>query len=106
MVGSLPSSLPSQRSIPSTGLDGGLLSFIYAHDHPDNCFPSLHVSLTVLASLIWAARRPGLTIFLVAWVVLVAPSTLFTKQHVLLDVLAGAVLGGASFRLGPALADP
>jgi membrane-associated phospholipid phosphatase len=84
----------------------GLVSFIYANDQPYNCFPSLHVSLTVLASLIWARGRRRLAVPLAGWVVLVALSTLFTKQHVLLDVLAGAVLGGASFWVGAALSDP
>ncbi len=92
-------------AVDPTSAFAGLVSFIYANDQPYNCFPSLHVSLTVLASLIWAEGRRSLTMPLTAWVVLVALSTLFTKQHVLLDVLAGAALGGASFWVGTAFSD-
>ena len=81
-----------------------LVAFVYANDRPYNCFPSLHVSLTVIASLLWAERRPRLRPVLFAWVVLVALSTLFMKQHYVADVLAGALLGGASHRFGARLA--
>ncbi|WP_217283032.1 phosphatase PAP2 family protein [Paenibacillus alginolyticus] len=71
----------------------GLVKFVYATDKPFNCFPSIHVltSYIVLkASYRCSFERIARTaIFIAAWSIII--STLFVKQHALLDV-AGAVL--------------
>ena len=68
-------------------------------DESGNAFPSLHVA-TAVFSACWIhhllhrlgapARLRGLS---GVWVLLIVWSTLATKQHVLLDALAGAALG-------------
>lgn len=71
-----------------------LVNFIYSHDEPYNCFPSIHVITTYLMlksyksinmNKIWHAilRLVGLSII---------ASTLFVKQHGILDVISAIVL--------------
>jgi membrane-associated phospholipid phosphatase len=70
------------------------LSFIRRFDSPSNCFPSMHVSVATLTALhLQSALGPWSFVF----PVLIALSCLFTKQHYLIDLPAGAVLGWISF---------
>ena len=68
-------------------------------DAAGNACPSLHVATAVFAAfwidhLLRATRAPwGLRAVNTVWVLLIVHSTLATKQHVVLDVLAGAALG-------------
>lgn len=66
----------------------------------DNCFPSFHVSMTVIAVLVafrfcprlrWAAAGLGTTVVL---------STMVLGIHWLADLIAGAAVGTCSFGLG------
>ena len=81
-------------------------------DATGNACPSLHVA-TALFTAIWAEfllcqlHLPwALRLLNAAWFAAIAYSTLATKQHVALDLLAGAVLGGgfalAALRWRPA----
>jgi hypothetical protein len=75
-----------------------LVSLVYRVDPPYNCFPSLHVSLSVLAAYAaWKANRAaGVAAFLGAG--LVGVSVCKVKQHFLADALGGlalAALAGA-----------
>lgn len=76
-----------------------VLVFLKSADVGGNACPSLHVGFSVL-SLIWMAwllRRVTAPRWLhvanIAWCVLIVWSTLAIRQHVALDVLAGAALG-------------
>src|SRR5262249_49502608 len=67
---------------------------LYRLDPPVNLFPSLHLSIAVLAALsAWTASRVYGAIA-GAGVVLVAISILTVKQHVLADAAGAAVLSG------------
>ncbi len=68
------------------------LRLIYSSDTKYNCFPSLHVAQCYLAALICSRVHRGVGAAAIVWASLVALSTLFTKQHYVLDVLAGMVL--------------
>ncbi|OGQ79918.1 MAG: hypothetical protein A3F90_01285 [Deltaproteobacteria bacterium RIFCSPLOWO2_12_FULL_60_19] len=72
------------------------LAFVQKFDASSNSFPSMHVSVAMLTALHiyprvgpWAAAFP----------VLIALSCLFTKQHYLIDIPAGAALGWFTFKL-------
>jgi hypothetical protein len=70
------------------------LAFVRRFDSPSNCFPSMHVSVATLTALhLLPAVGPGVF----AFPVLIALSCLFTKQHYLIDLPAGATLGWVSF---------
>jgi membrane-associated phospholipid phosphatase len=70
-------------------LSGRFLSFVQVLDRPVNCFPSHHISTAF--TTFFAVRRQhrgwGAVFGVIA--VLIALSTLFVKQHYLVDVPAG-----------------
>jgi membrane-associated phospholipid phosphatase len=71
-----------------------LVSFVYSSDQPFNCFPSIHVMTTYVilkhtSPYIDVKRFVRLGIHLTGWSIIV--STVFVKQHVVLDI-AGAIL--------------
>lgn len=74
-------------------------------DTTKNAFPSMHVGLAVLLALVGARRsRPwGWTLGLCAGLIIV--STLFVKQHFVVDLPAGALVAWAAFRLTYGRAD-
>jgi membrane-associated phospholipid phosphatase len=70
---------------------------LYDFDPPYNCFPSLHVAYSFLAALTaWTVHR-GLGLTATVWATLIAISTLYTKQHYVLDVIAGVMLALAAY---------
>lgn len=75
-----------------------LFRIIKSVDAPNNCFPSMHVSVSVFWSLVILKRRNdwvGGLIF--ACVILIALSTLTTKQHYVIDVFGGLAMAGIAF---------
>jgi membrane-associated phospholipid phosphatase len=87
-----------QLRVPNTRLDlsrfsDWAVSLVYSVDPPYNLFPSLHLSIATLAALsVWKARKScGVAIFLSVGVTGASVSTL--KQHCLVDVLGGLLLG-------------
>jgi hypothetical protein len=55
---------------------------IFANDEPFNCFPSTHVSLSMICGWLWMRRFPQIRSAMILFVVLICLSTLFTKQHI------------------------
>ncbi|NBT58010.1 phosphatase PAP2 family protein [bacterium] len=70
-------------------LIGAVMQFIALADSPRNCFPSMHVGLTAIAT--WSLRHFGMrTVLLFGfWSLAIFISTLTTKQHYFLDILGG-----------------
>ena len=98
--------LPTTNIRPEvTGHDfcSWLVRFIYASDAPTNLFPSIHclVSWFCFLGIKDQKRIPtwykGVSFTLA---VLVFLSTIFTKQHVLVDVAGGVILAQVCFILG------
>lgn len=78
--------------IKGTDIFSRLTAFIYAHDAPYSCFPSLHVAYSLLC-LYWSAFLfPVAFPAFAAFSLLVVLSTVFIKQHALADVFAGALV--------------
>jgi membrane-associated phospholipid phosphatase len=61
-------------------------------DTPANCCPSLHVSSVYLSSFIYLDERKWLFPPFFIWATAIAASTLTTKQHYLIDVVAGFMM--------------
>jgi peptidoglycan/xylan/chitin deacetylase (PgdA/CDA1 family) len=81
--------------------------FLETVDAAGNACPSLHVAFAVFTA-VWLERllRQGGASVIVralngAWCLAIVYSTLATKQHVTIDALAGAALGGAVGLLDP-----
>ena len=74
-----------------------LVSIIYAFDKPLNLFPSLHVSLTTVAFLSLQENHKKFAKYFFLIAVGIILSTVFIKQHYVLDVFAGLILAGISY---------
>ena len=68
-----------------------LVHWLYRHDDRAHTFPSSHVLIAVTMSYFLALAFPGFAIIIWALGICIAVSTLFVKQHYLVDVLGGAV---------------
>lgn len=85
--------------VAGDGFSSWALRQIYDSDVPYNCFPSLHVAQCFLAALACHRVHRGVGIAAAVWASFVALSTLFTKQHYVLDVLGGMVLAYVAYRV-------
>jgi membrane-associated phospholipid phosphatase len=72
---------------------------LYGSDPPYNCFPSLHVAHSFVSAVTVHRVHRGVGRWAVVCASLVAVSTLFTKQHYVLDVIAGMLLAGVAYRV-------
>lgn len=94
---------PTMASRPAEVMGKGFaawgLRFLYDADPPYNCFPSLHVAHSFVSALTCyrVHRRLGIAAMICAS--LVGLSTLFTKQHYILDVIAGILLACGAYAL-------
>ncbi len=67
------------------------LSLVYKVDPGFNVFPSLHVANSLLVALIFYRYNKKLGILFILIAVLISISTLYVKQHYLLDIFAGVI---------------
>ncbi|QNM94780.1 phosphatase PAP2 family protein [Chitinimonas koreensis] len=83
---------------------------LYALDVAGNCFPSLHVALSLLAAGLLMGRGGLWCVAAPAWAAAIALSVLTTRQHRAIDVAGGAAVAllGAwiARRLVPVMAVP
>jgi membrane-associated phospholipid phosphatase len=86
-----------------TGWAMELIRFVYSNDRTYNAFPSQHLWSTVLIALFWSRWKPGWRWLLWGSTVIVALSTLFTRQHWILDVFGGTLLAVIGYFIGLAL---
>ncbi|WP_052147254.1 phosphatase PAP2 family protein [Paenibacillus cookii] len=72
-----------------------LMRFIYKRDQPFNCFPSIHCfSSYMVMRMIWQspARNRKNVSLITGMSLLIILSTLFIKQHVIMDVIGAIAL--------------
>lgn len=94
-----PVVMDQRAEVPVTSFATWGLAVCYHIDPPGTCFPSIHVTLAVLAALCsWKADRVVGSVAVVIGV-LIAFSTLMVKQHYLVDVLGGFVLASVTWAL-------
>jgi membrane-associated phospholipid phosphatase len=94
-----PTVAPRPTRLVGNGFGVWGLRFLYAADPPLNCFPSIHVAHSVVSAFACHRVHRRVGIGAMACAGLVALSTLFTKQHYVLDVLAGALLAGVAWTM-------
>jgi membrane-associated phospholipid phosphatase len=80
-----------------SGFTGWLFKILRGADRPNNVFPSLHVSAVVLISIINAHHFPKSKWLGVLAVLAVSASTLFVKQHAVVDILGGIIFGFGAY---------
>ncbi|MEX2198235.1 MAG: phosphatase PAP2 family protein [Burkholderiales bacterium] len=90
--------------VPDFGIDWSLypsLEFMKSVDVSGNACPSLHAAFCVFAAVVLHAQLSNLDaprwliVANVLWSLGILGSTVATRQHVALDAIAGAALGGA-----------
>ncbi len=71
-----------------------VVNMVYANDQPYNCFPSIHVLNTyiILKAITQIELKKVLRIGIVLFSWSIIFSTVFIKQHVLLDIVGAVVL--------------
>lgn len=86
--------------ITGTGFWNEVMRAIYARDPADNLFPSLHCMMSWFC-FIGVRKNPAIPrwyrIFSFVFFVAICISTLTTKQHVLVDTVAGAAIAELCF---------
>lgn len=96
-----------QTTVPRPDLAGddpltAVVRLVYAADQPFNCFPSIHVltSYLVMRAVNHSPHASRMARFVVSGAsTLIILSTLFVKQHVLLDAAGAILIGELLFRL-------
>jgi membrane-associated phospholipid phosphatase len=92
-----PTIAPQHEEVTGKGFSALALQTIYEADVQYNCFPSLHVAQCFLAALACYCVHRGVGLVTGLWASLVGLSTLYTKQHYVVDVIAGAFLAYAAY---------
>jgi membrane-associated phospholipid phosphatase len=87
-----PTAAPRPAEVIGEGFSVWGLRFLYVADPPFNCFPSLHVAHSFVSALTCCRVHRGVGAAGLVGASLVGVSTLYTKQHYVLDVLAGMLL--------------
>jgi membrane-associated phospholipid phosphatase len=93
-----PTTFP-RPELTGDGLSVDLLAYIWRLDSPVNCFPSLHVSSSILPALLLWRNHSRLRILYLFWALAISISTMTIKQHHSADVVAGALLAGCMYWL-------
>jgi membrane-associated phospholipid phosphatase len=92
-----PTIAPRPDAVAGGGFAVWGLRVLYDADPPYNCFPSLHVAHSFVSAFasFRVHRRVGIAASACALVV--ALSTLFTKQHYIADVVVGTLMALAAY---------
>ena len=92
-----PTVAPRPVAVLGRGFAAWSLRWLYAADTPYNCFPSLHVAHSFVSALACyrVHRKVGIAALLSACVV--AVSTLFARQHYVIDIVAGILLACVAY---------
>jgi membrane-associated phospholipid phosphatase len=92
-----PTVAPRPDTVTGRGFAVWGLRFLYEADPPYNCFPSLHVAHSFVSALASYRVHRTLGFVAISCASLVAVSTLFTKQHYVVDLIVGILLALAAY---------
>lgn len=81
-----------RQEVPMNTPSEVLLNFIYYVDLPTNCFPSLHVAVSMISAFAIYHKQKIKGVWAIVLGILISLSTLFTKQHYFVDVISGLLL--------------
>ncbi len=77
-----------------------LIKMIKQYDNTSNCFPSLHIANSIVATIYLNKNKSNtFKLLSTAWLLLVCWSVMSTKQHTFYDLLAGTILAFLSIFL-------
>lgn len=76
-----------------SGISSRLLAALAAADSPQNCLPSLHMALSLLAVLaLYQPEQRWRSGLLILWAALIALSILQLRRHLFIDLVSGAAV--------------
>lgn len=86
-------------SVPRPQQSDGLYAFWTTLEKSSNAFPSLHAAFCaiLLCMVPRVVHHRFVRAFAFLWIAAILVSTLTTRQHILVDLLAGGFTGGAAF---------
>ena len=94
-----PTAAPRPDDVTGAGFAAWSLRLAYSLDPPYNCFPSLHVAYAFVSALTSSRVHRGVGAVAAVWAALIGVSTLYTKQHYVVDVIAGAFAAYVAYLL-------
>ena len=80
----------SYRNYKAKGLSTRFLKFVQHLDNGRNCFPSMHNSVAAYVGLV---LLPSIGIWSFIFIAVIAVSSVLVKQHTVLDIVPGLLLG-------------
>jgi len=89
-------------AILGDGFVNNFVRYIYKMDNPYNCFPSIHImTCYLLMKGIWKSKTRNKLNLAVIWFMgnLIILATLFTKQHIIADLVSAVLLGNIIYDL-------
>ncbi|MCX7708489.1 MAG: phosphatase PAP2 family protein [Clostridia bacterium] len=94
-----------QTTVPRPVVDGSdllsrLVNTVYYYDQPFNCFPSIHclTSYIMIKAISQSNIRNRINFSIITLIsVLIILSTMFIKQHVVLDAISAIIIGNGVF---------
>ncbi|WP_413943626.1 phosphatase PAP2 family protein [Bdellovibrio sp. HCB-162] len=96
-----PTQLGFERVIPAESPFREIFQNIHTLDKPHNLVPSLHVTFSALALFAVAEmhrNKKWLTVVFSLWMLGIAASVVFTRQHHIADIVGGFVLAALGIR--------
>ena len=90
--------------IKATGPLSKILAWIYQNDGDSNGFPSAHVYISLISIYYFLLRFSDHRAFFFIWCLLILLSTIFTKQHYVIDILGGIIFAIFALMLAPPIA--
>jgi membrane-associated phospholipid phosphatase len=94
-----PTAAPRPADVIGDGFAAWSLRLAYGLDPPYNCFPSLHVAYSFVSALTCYRVHQGVGVAAALWAALIGVSTLYTKQHYVVDVIAGVLAAYVAYAL-------
>ena len=87
---------PDYRQFEVNTISTRYLKFVQGVDNGRNCMPSMHCSVAMYIALI---LYPTLGIGSIIFLVLISVSCLLVKQHMIMDIAPGLLLGWVAFQM-------
>jgi hypothetical protein len=97
---------PLREQIPPLQCDpltAWLIQTLHTTDPPSNMAPSLHVSLSTLATAAIVRRFPRLRAVSIAWLLTIILSVCLVKQHTVVDAITGLCAAWLALRIADRL---
>jgi membrane-associated phospholipid phosphatase len=92
-----PTTGPRPAYVAGEGFAAWALRGVYTLDAPSNCFPSLHVAYAFVAAFACFRIHRGTGVAAAGWATLIAISTVYTKQHYVVDAIGGAFVASVAY---------